>query len=54
MLQRYILYKFSTNDEEIVQNSEYLFKDDIDSFLKAVPRTRREAFFMIFEFIAYL
>ena len=45
MLQRYILYKFSTNDEEIVQNSEYLFKDDIDRSIKAVPRTRREAIY---------
>ncbi len=42
MLQRYILYKFSKNDEEIVKNSEYLFKDDIDRSIKAVPRTRRE------------
>mgnify|MGYP001192417938 CR=1 FL=1 len=45
MLQRYILYKFSKNDEEIVKNSEYLFKDDIDRSVKAVPRTRREAIY---------
>lgn len=42
MLQRYAVYKFSNNDEEIVKNSEILFKDDIDRSQAAVPRTRRE------------
>ena len=42
MLQRYALYKFSNSDEEIVKNSEILFKDDIDRSQAAVPRTRNE------------
>ena len=42
MLQRYALYKFSNNDEEIVKNSEILFKEDIDRSQAAVPRTRNE------------
>ena len=42
MLQRYTLYKFSKNDDEIVKNSEILFKDDIDRSEKAVKRTRKE------------
>lgn len=42
MLQRYGLYKFSKNDDEIVKNSEILFKEDIDRSEKAVPRTRKE------------
>jgi len=42
MLQRYALYKFSKNDEEICKNSEVLFKEDIDRSEKAVKRTRKE------------
>ena len=42
MLQRYALYNFSENDEQIVSNSEMLFKDDIDRSQNAVPRTRNE------------
>ena len=39
MLQRYALYKYSKDDEEIVTNSEILFKNDIDRSEKAVGRT---------------
>jgi 2-polyprenyl-3-methyl-5-hydroxy-6-metoxy-1,4-benzoquinol methylase len=42
MLQRYALYKFSNTDEDIVKNSEILFKNDIDRSQEAVPRTRKE------------
>ena len=42
MLQRYGLYKFSKNDDDVVKNSEILFKEDIDRSEKAVPRTRKE------------
>ena len=42
MLQRYALYNFSENDEQIVNNSEILFKEDIDRSQNAVPRTRNE------------
>lgn len=42
MLQRYALYKFSSNDDEICKNSEILFKEDIDRSEMAVKRTRRE------------
>ena len=45
MLQRYAVYRFSKNDEEMVRVSEYLFKDDIDRSYAAVPRTRREIIF---------
>ncbi len=45
MLQRYALYKYSKDDEEIVTNSEILFKNDIDRSEKAVGRTRREIIF---------
>ena len=45
MLQRYAVYHFSKNDEEMVNVSEYLFKDDIDRSYAAVPRTRREIIF---------
>ena len=45
MLQRYSVYKFSKNTEDMVKVSEYLFKDDIDRSQKAVPRTRREIIF---------
>ena len=45
MLQRYALYKYSKDDEEIVTNSEILFKNDIDRSEKAVGRTRRELIF---------
>lgn len=45
MLQRYCVYKFSKNTEDMVKVSEYLFKDDIDRSQRAVPRTRREIIF---------
>jgi len=45
MLQRYLIYKFSKNDEEIVRNSEIFFKNDIDRSQKAVDRTRKEIIF---------
>ena len=45
MLQRYLVYKFSNNDEEIVKNSEFFFKDDIDRSQQAVDRTRKQIIF---------
>tara|TARA_B100000989_G_scaffold112589_1_gene82664 strand:- start:15199 stop:16404 length:1206 start_codon:yes stop_codon:yes gene_type:complete len=42
MLQRYLIYKFSQNNEEIVRNSELFFKNDIDRSQKAVDRTRKQ------------
>ena len=42
MPQRYLIYKFSQNDEEIVKNSELFFKNDIDRSQKAVDRTRKQ------------
>ena len=42
MLQRYALYKFSNSDEDIVKNSELLFKNDIDRSQKTVSRTRNQ------------
>ena len=44
MLQRYAVYRFSKNDEEMVRVSEYLFKDDIDRSYAAVPRTRKRLY----------
>ena len=45
MLQRYLIYKFSNNDQEIVSNSEFFFKNDIDRSQKAVDRTRKQIIF---------
>ena len=45
MLQRFAVYNFSNNDEEMVKVSEFLFKDDIDRSYAAVPRSRREIIF---------
>mgnify|MGYP006186857501 CR=1 FL=1 len=45
MLQRYLLYKFSNNDQDIVKNSEFFFKNDIDRSQKAVFRTRKQIIF---------
>jgi len=45
MLQRYLVYKFSKNDEEIVKNSEFFFKNDIDRSQQAVDRTRKQIIF---------
>ena len=45
MLQRFAVYNFSKNDEDMVKVSEFLFKDDIDRSHAAVPRSRREIIF---------
>ena len=45
MLQRFAVYNFSNNDEDMVKVSEFLFKDDIDRSYGAVPRSRREIIF---------
>ena len=45
MLQRFAVYNFSNNDEDMVKVSEFLFKDDIDRSYAAVRRTRREIIF---------
>ena len=42
MLQRYAVYSFSKNDNEMIKISEYLFKKDIDRSQKTIPRTREE------------
>ena len=45
MLQRYLIYKFSKNDKDIVKYSELFFKNDIDRSQKAVARTRNQIIF---------
>ena len=45
MLQRYIIYRFAENWEEMVTVAEQLFKDDIDRSQKFVNRTRRAIIF---------
>lgn len=45
MLQRFAVYNFSNNDEDMVKVSEFLFKEDIDRSYAAVKRTRREIIF---------
>lgn len=42
MLQRYAVYSFSKNDDDMIKISEYLFKKDIDRSQKTIPRTRKE------------
>lgn len=42
MLQRYAVYSFSKNDNDMIKISEYLFKKDIDRSQKTIPRTRKE------------
>ena len=42
MFQRYAVYSFSKNDNDMVKVSEYLFKKDIDRSQKTIPRTRKE------------
>lgn len=45
MLQRYAVYKFSNNTEEMVDVCEKLFKKDIDRSVQTVKRTRRAIIF---------
>lgn len=45
MIQRYAVYHFAKNNEEMVDVCEFLFKEDIDRSEKAVPRTRRAIIF---------
>jgi len=45
MLQRYAVYSFAKSKEEMVDVSEFLFKEDIDRSQKTVPRTRRAIIF---------
>ena len=42
MLQRYAVYSFSKNENDMIKVSEYLFKKDIDRSQKTIPRTRNE------------
>ncbi len=42
MLQRYIIYSLSKNKNEMINNSELLFKNDIDRSKKYSNRTRKE------------
>ena len=42
MLQRYAVYNFSKNENDMINVSEYLFKKDIDRSQKTIPRTRKE------------
>ena len=42
MLQRYAVYAFSKTEQDMIDASEYLFKEDIDRSYKAIPRTRKE------------
>ena len=41
MLQRFAVYQFAKTPDEMVEVSEYLFKEDIDRSQQFVPRTRR-------------
>ena len=45
MLQRYAIYSFASTSDEMVDVSEFLFKEDIDRSEEAVPRTRRAIIF---------
>ena len=42
MLQRYAVYNFSNSENDMINVSEYLFKEDIDRSFKTIPRTRNE------------
>lgn len=41
MLQRFAVYQFAKTPDEMVEVSEYLFREDIDRSQQFVPRTRR-------------
>ena len=41
MLQRFAVYQFAKTPDEMVEVSEYLFKEDIDRSQQFVPRSRR-------------
>lgn len=45
MLQRYAVYKFAKNPDEMVDVSELLFKEDIDRSEQTIPRERRAIIF---------
>ena len=45
MLQRFAVYSFASTPDEMVEVSEFLFKEDIDRSEKTVPRTRRAIIF---------
>ena len=45
MLQRFAVYKFAKTPDEMVDISEYFFKEDIDRSEKTIPRTRRAIIF---------
>jgi SAM-dependent methyltransferase len=45
MLQRHAVYKFAKTPDEMVDVSEFLFKEDIDRSERAIPRTRRAIIF---------
>ena len=45
MLQRFVIYKFASTPEEIVETAEYLFHEDISRSERAIPRTRRAIIF---------
>ena len=45
MLQRFAVYKFAKTPDEMVDISEFFFKDDIDRSEKTLPRTRRAIIF---------
>lgn len=45
MLQRFAVYHFAKTPNEMVDVSEYLFKEDIDRSERFVPRTRRAIIF---------
>ncbi|MDP3999611.1 MAG: class I SAM-dependent methyltransferase [bacterium] len=45
MLQRFAVYHFASTPDEMVEVSEFLFKEDIDRSEKFIPRTRRAIIF---------
>lgn len=45
MLQRYAVYSFARSPDEMVEVSEFLFKEDIDRSQRTIPRTRRAIIF---------
>ena len=45
MLQRFAVYHFAKTPDEMVEVSEFLFKEDIDRSEKFIPRTRRAIIF---------
>lgn len=45
MLQRFAIYHFVSTPDEMVEVSEFLFREDIDRSEKFIPRTRRAIIF---------